>query len=230
MPFQIPFIEHDIAARLLVTVVLAGALGIERELKGRGAGLRTHVLVGLGACLAMVLSDVLAREWNAASGSVWLDKGRIAAGVLTGIGFIGAGAIIQTGSSSFGLTTAAMVWFVACVGLTVGAGLYAIAIVATLLALFLILALASFERVLPTRESFVMRLVLEESAEVVGELESRLYLAGYRVDLLKTQAELGQSEVQLTYKLSTRRDFDLNALVSELREKMPAVQKITCER
>jgi len=104
--------------RLLVTGLLAGVLGIERELHGRPAGIRTHILLAIGACLLTMVS------FAPLSPGQTTDPGRLAAAVVTGIGFIGAGAILRHGDSVVGLTTAASLWVAASVGVAVGAGWY----------------------------------------------------------------------------------------------------------
>lgn len=119
--------EVTMILRLLLAVALGAVIGIQREKVKKPAGLRTHILICLGACLFTVVSIY-------GFGS---DIARVAAGVVTGIGFIGAGAIIRggEGGSIAGLTTAASIWAVAAIGLAVGAGLYLLSTVATFLVL-----------------------------------------------------------------------------------------------
>jgi putative Mg2+ transporter-C (MgtC) family protein len=122
----------DILVRLLVAAALTGAIGLERELRERAAGLRTHMLVGVGSALFTIVS---AYGWgdfrfSTAEGVVF-DPTRIAAQIVTGIGFLGAGAIIRQGLSVRGLTTAAGLWVVAAIGMAVGAGYYSAALIAT---------------------------------------------------------------------------------------------------
>jgi putative Mg2+ transporter-C (MgtC) family protein len=129
----IPDVEWwDILIRLLVAAALTGAIGLERELRDRAAGLRTHMLVGVGSALFTIVS---AYGWgdfqfSTAEGVVF-DPTRIAAQIVTGIGFLGAGAIIRQGLSVRGLTTAAGLWVVAAIGMAVGAGYYSAALIAT---------------------------------------------------------------------------------------------------
>jgi len=123
--------EWTLLIRVLVAAVLAGVIGAERELHGRPAGLRTHLLVGTGAALVMVTFALTARILP--SDGMWgqlvrVDPGRLAAGIITGIGFLGAGTIMRTGDWVFGLTTAASLWFVAALGIAAGEGLYIIAV------------------------------------------------------------------------------------------------------
>ena len=127
--------------RLLCAVALSAIVGYERQRKGRPAGIRTHILVCLGATLLMIVSDAFANEWMESGAAVWMDRGRIAQGIVTGVGFLGAGTIVNYGRDQHGLTTAAMIWFVAAVGIAVGAGMYMLATVSTLLATFIVLVL-----------------------------------------------------------------------------------------
>jgi putative Mg2+ transporter-C (MgtC) family protein len=122
----------ELAVRLLVAAGLTGAIGLERELRERAAGLRTHMLVGVGAALFTIVS---AYGWgdfvfNRNEGTI-LDPTRIAAQIVTGIGFLGAGAIIRQGLSVRGLTTAAGLWVVAAIGMAAGAGFYSAALIGT---------------------------------------------------------------------------------------------------
>jgi len=123
--------EVTMMLRLLLSVVLGGVIGFEREREKKPAGLRTHILICLGACLFTVVSIY----------GFGGDIARVAAGVVTGIGFIGAGAIIRGGREGViaGLTTAATIWSVAGIGLAAGAGLYLVAVVATLLILLVLI-------------------------------------------------------------------------------------------
>ncbi len=134
--------------RILIAALLGGLLGFERDIHGRGAGLRTHLLVSIGACVFMVLSirvesfgvALAPAEFNRVT-----DPARIAAQVVTGIGFLGAGVIIKEGLSIRGLTTAACLWVAAAIGMASGVGFYAIALFATAVALFALTFLRYFE-------------------------------------------------------------------------------------
>lgn len=130
------YLEIELVARLILGFVLSGLVGLEREVSLKPAGLRTHILVGLGSTLLSIMSSL------AFQGS---DPSRIAASIVVGIGFLGAGTIIKTEEKVIGLTTAATLWIVAAIGVATGAGFYLLAIVSTLLA-FLVLKLSIFER------------------------------------------------------------------------------------
>jgi putative Mg2+ transporter-C (MgtC) family protein len=131
--------DLDLLARLSVAAGLGAAIGIEREIRDREAGIRTHLLVALGAALFTVISAFGFRDILSASGPdvlVRLDPSRIAAQIVTGIGFLGAGAIIREGLSVRGLTTAGSLWVSAAIGMAAGSGWYWAATVATALTIF----------------------------------------------------------------------------------------------
>ena len=120
----------SIALRLLCAMIVGSLIGMEREFTHRPAGLRTHILVALGACVASVMGQMLFVQYGASS-----DPARLSAQVITGVGFLGAGTIMKEGVSVKGLTTAASVWAVACLGIAAGFGYYALAIVGMVLTL-----------------------------------------------------------------------------------------------
>jgi putative Mg2+ transporter-C (MgtC) family protein len=125
--------------RVVLAAVLGGVLGLERELRGKAAGVRTNTLVAVGAALFMIVSIRLGQMEG---GSV----DRIAAQVVTGVGFLGGGAILRSSRSVHGMTTAATIWVNAAVGMAAGAGLFAEAVTTTVIALIVLAALPSVER------------------------------------------------------------------------------------
>lgn len=129
-------------ARLLVAMVLGSLVGVERQTRGRAAGLRTNILVCLGSATVIVAFQKLSSEFGmGASAAIRMDPARAAAGVITGIGFLGAGTIMKSKDFIRGLTTAASIWVVSAIGVTVGLGEYAIAIALTVLVLVALFAL-----------------------------------------------------------------------------------------
>lgn len=128
--------------RLCLSLILGAVVGYERKRKGQPAGLRTFALIAMGATLAMIVSIYVCQEYVGLKNG---DPGRIAAQVITGIGFLGAGAIIQAKGSVRGLTTAAGIWMASIIGLAVGVGLYVVSICATLLILFILVQLENIE-------------------------------------------------------------------------------------
>jgi putative Mg2+ transporter-C (MgtC) family protein len=129
----------ELTLRLLIAAGLGAAIGLERELREHEAGLRTHLLVAVGAALFTIVTIVSAYAWHdfrfSNASGVGFDPTRIAAQIVTGVGFLGAGAIIRQGLSVRGLTTAATLWSVAAIGMAAGAGFYSAAAIATALVL-----------------------------------------------------------------------------------------------
>jgi putative Mg2+ transporter-C (MgtC) family protein len=134
--------ESDMILRLVLSFFAGGIIGLERSSRRQVAGLRTHILIATGATLLMLLSIYIPQQINPERS----DPGRIAAQVVSGIGFLGAGAIIRLGNSIRGLTTAASLWFVAAVGLAIGAGMYLIAGAAEALGIITLMFLYVFEK------------------------------------------------------------------------------------
>lgn len=146
--------------KLLLSLVLGATVGLERRHKGQIAGMRTFALISMGATLAMLVSIYIPQEYLGLKNG---DPGRIAAQVISGIGFLGAGAIIQMKGSVRGLTTAAGIWMTACIGLAVGAGMYAIATIACVLIIFVLMALDLIEkRVFKGNEAKIVRLKVDD--------------------------------------------------------------------
>lgn len=132
----------EIVFRLVLACILGGIVGLERESLNRPAGFRTYTVVCVGSALAMIVSIDMYTQFHH---YVTADPGRIAAQVISGIGFLGAGTIMKEGATIRGLTTAAGLWVVACIGLAAGAGMYLAAIVATASILFVLIYFARFE-------------------------------------------------------------------------------------
>ena len=132
-----------ILLRLGLAFILGSILGLERERKGRSAGLRTHILVCMGSALIMLVSVYIYELYKH---ETTLDPARIAAGVVTGIGFLGAGTILRSTNRVVGLTTAASIWISASIGLAVGCGFISAAIATTAIAFFTLLLLGALEK------------------------------------------------------------------------------------
>jgi putative Mg2+ transporter-C (MgtC) family protein len=160
------FIDLEMLVRLLVASLLGAAIGLEREVHGRPAGFRTHLLVSLGSCLFVLTSIHFYQSFGNFSGNgpVGVDPGRVAAQVVTGIGFLGAGAIIREKASIRGLTTAACLWVVAAIGVACGVGLFSMALVVTVLALVSLLLLKRLENAL-SRDTYTSLKVWSEDRE-----------------------------------------------------------------
>lgn len=142
---------EQIAFRLVIAAILGAIIGLERERKNWSAGLRTHMMVSVGSCLFMIVSAFGFTEVTHMEG-VALDPSRVAAQVVSGIGFIGAGTILFLNQGAIrGLTTAAGLWTVGAIGLATGGGMYFAAVVATSIALFILLIMQPLEKVILKR-------------------------------------------------------------------------------
>ncbi|MDR0584951.1 MAG: MgtC/SapB family protein [Treponema sp.] len=139
----VPISEFAIIIRLCLGFLAGGIIGFERSSRRQIAGLRTHILICLGATLLMLLSIWLSQGFNETRNG---DPGRIAAQVVSGIGFLGAGAIIRLGNNVKGLTTAASLWLIAAVGMAIGAGMYIAAAAAEALSLITLVVLDRIEK------------------------------------------------------------------------------------
>ena len=172
LPWQI------MVPRLIVAFALGGVIGLERERRARPAGLRTHILVTTGAALLMMLSQIVAGDDS--------DPGRIAAGVITGMGFLGAGTIIRYGNVVRGLTTAASLWAGAGVGLAIGIGWYAAGIVTTILIFLTLMAVRHLEPLLaPDAADIRIMVRLLSGATVPGDLVQHIQQLGGELDSIE---------------------------------------------
>lgn len=171
--------------RIILSLILGSCIGIERKRKGQMAGLRTFSLISMGACIAMVLSIYVCQE---TVGPLRGDPSRIAAQVLSGIGFLGAGAIIQMKGSVRGLTTAAGIWIIAAIGMSVGCGLYLISVVSTLLVLCVLTLLERIEhRVNVGNEARTIRLKVKGIVRTIEPYKQ--VLSSFNIHLSKVYVE-----------------------------------------
>lgn len=178
----------EVTIRLVLAAVLGGAVGLERELREREAGLRTHMLVSVGAAVFTLVSAYGFSDFRYGMGSgLTLDPTRIAAQIVTGIGFLGAGAIIRQGLSVRGLTTAATLWVVAAIGLASGAGYYSVAVIGTGIVLFSLypLRLVAYRAMVRLRPEEGRLLVTLPPGASAAPLVAELEAAGARIDSLR---------------------------------------------
>ena len=139
--------DITLVIRVLSSVLLGFAIGLEREMTNKYAGLRTNILVCLGACLFTIISIYGFPEVSVTGDELGTrDTARVAAQVVTGIGFIGGGTVLRHGATVFGLTTAATLWVSASIGMACGAGMYGLAIVATVLSILVLVSVRLFEK------------------------------------------------------------------------------------
>ena len=189
--------EMDIAIRLGVAFLLGAIIGIERELDNQPAGLRTNIIIVMGSALAMILSVSLSYYYQPAGGMG--DPARLAAQVISGVGFLGAGAILHAGVNIRGLTTAATIWTMAVVGLAVGAGFFSAAVIVTIVLFIVLSVLNKLENKL-----FHPKMIVPITIWIKGE----------KPDLVALRSIFDQKHIQLIY-LSYEYDFeDMDTKVS----------------
>jgi putative Mg2+ transporter-C (MgtC) family protein len=215
--------------RLSLAAVLGGMIGVERELREREAGLRTHLLVALGSALFTIVGAYGFHAFlESGQAVVRADPTRIAAQIVTGIGFLGAGAIIRQGFSVRGLTTAATLWVVAAVGLAAGAGYYSAAVITTAVVLVALwpLRLLAY-RILRRYRLEDGRLLVELPAGTApGELIDEVERAGARITSIEVSQEGDRRRLELD--LALPRDLAAPRLVARIAD-VPHVADVRWE-
>lgn len=210
--------------RLLLSMLLGSVVGYERKRKGQSAGVRTFSLIAMGATLAMLLSIYVPQEYLGLKNG---DPGRIAAQVLSGIGFLGAGAIIQMKGSIRGLTTAAGIWMVATIGLAVGVGMYWVSVIATALILFILVQLERIEhRISLGSESRIIRLKLDGIVTDIAAYRSAMAARNVVLVNYFVEYDYADSQTSLNLVVLSKETVDYIALFTVF-EKLYPTRSIT---
>lgn len=195
--------EIEIVLKILLAAMLGGIIGLERELSHKEAGLRTNILIAVGSALITVLSFRIAAK---AAGS---DPARLAAQIVSGIGFLGAGAIIQARFAVHGLTTAATIWTVAAIGIAVGSGFYLLAFLVTLLVVFVLtvfkLLLDLIEK---QKRNYVYMITTEERASLLVDLRRLLTELNIRYSSARLNRRDGSYEFEIIFATSENKNRD----------------------
>lgn len=217
----------DILMRLGLAVLAGGVVGYEREASRHPAGLRTHILVCVGACTVALIECALASQLleMASGGPVTMTMGRLSAQVISGIGFLGAGTILTTKRSIAGLTTAASVWSIACVGIAAGMGQYALAGICVG---FILMVLTLIKRVLVFRYEKIVEISFQNRKETLEFLSD--YLSEGRINVINVDFRVeeradGSNLYTNVYTLSIPRKTDSAAIIHDISE-YPAVMKV----
>jgi putative Mg2+ transporter-C (MgtC) family protein len=206
----------EYVVRLLMAMVAGGLVGMERELRGRQAGFRTNILVCVGSALTMIVSiSFVSRDWptHDPAVTVRIDPARIAYGIMTGIGFLGAGTIVKSGVSVRGLTTAAAMWCVAAVGMAAGFGMYTLTAIATVLIVAALWILDYLENFFPKWRYRTVVVRRKWKPGVIPETIDRFKSAGLRVidaSMQRTVDELTHTTINVRIAfVRPRRYYDL---------------------
>lgn len=201
--------------KLCLSLILGCCVGAERKRKGQIAGIRTFALISMGATLAMILSIYVPQEYLGLKNG---DPGRIAAQVVTGIGFLGAGAIIQMKGSVRGLTTAAGIWIIAAIGMAVGTGLYILSIFCTILILIVLVGIERWEHKI--RAGAESRIVHVKIAGIITTEESyRHLLAKHHIHLSNVYMDYNYADnkTNLNLVILARETTNFMALFEDMR-------------
>lgn len=204
------------ALRLLLASVLGGVIGLERQMRNKSAGVRTHMMVALGSALFAIVSI----ELPARAGAPNADPARIAAQIVAGVGFLGAGAILHSRGFIVGLTTAASVWLAAAIGLTAGASFATLAVAATVLGVVILVASHLLERAPLRSDERVSRVQLHlRDEEAVRDLQRRVRrIGGEIVRSRLAPDEPGGVEVGLEVMLTSEEQVALLRSIREMRD------------
>ena len=188
--------DVEILQRVLIAALLGLIIGYERERKDQSAGLRTHMILIIGAALAMPVSiNIAVMHTDLAPGG---DAARLASGVVSGVGFLGAGVIFRAGGNVRGLTTAASLWTVAVIGLAVGLGLFLSAAVITVVLLFILTILDRLEdRWLTTYDRIHINLCATDRPGLVDEVKGVLAQRKHRIGMMSIEKDLVNREIML---------------------------------
>jgi putative Mg2+ transporter-C (MgtC) family protein len=191
--------------RLVLAAFLGGIVGLEREIHGRPAGIRTYLILSLGTALLMVLSEyLLIANYTKYPGLSPGDPGRIAGQAITGIGFLGAGVIIRNQDSIRGLTTAACVWLVCSVGLAVGAGFYLVGAAVTFMTLVALIGLKAGERRMKKDWFEELEVLSTDIPGQVMRMEDLIVQHGFEVVSLGLRRDAEKQELKATFQVRVR--------------------------
>jgi putative Mg2+ transporter-C (MgtC) family protein len=218
----------EVAVRLVAAAMLGGVIGYERDVHGRPAGLRTHIIVALASATFMIVSTQFVYYQRYVEGDlVSVDPSRIASTVVSGIGFLGAGAILRTGFNVKGLTTAAGLWLVAAIGLAAGAGMYVESLLATALGLLALWALRRIEGKEAQAPRRKVSLVLADGTAGPEGIRTALAGAGIRSSTTAYERHLEDRRVELT--LETSVDATEEDRLLRVLEAQPGVRRVRVE-
>lgn len=209
----------EIILQILLSIILGGFIGVDRELKRKPGGLRTHILICLGATFLMIISQFT-------SGSNG-DPSRIAAQVISGIGFIGGGVIMKYGFNIKGITTASTIWIVTAVGLGIGAKMYFESILITFFSWIILFIVNKLEHRFFEGDEFKVLIIDLKSVELVDEdIKQKLNKYNLKPKTLEIEKIINKNKTRYQFLISIPRNLDLDKVIKELNE-LKKIQKIS---
>ncbi len=214
--------ENIIIIRLIIAALLGGLIGLEREYHGQPAGLRTHIILSLGACLAMCIS--INSSYYGTKG----DVERIAAQVVSGVGFLGAGAIFKYGGGVRGLTTAASIWTTAMIGMTAGSGLFVVSSACTGLVLFTLIIMNNFEKSF-IHEKITRTIVIKgtDHQRFLEEIESHMKKFKISVKSTSFSKDVLKNHIEVKLVIKLQNDTDMDLIIADI-QKIEGVESLSC--
>jgi len=226
----------DILVKLAVAAVLGGMIGLERDIHGRAAGLRTHIMVSMGSALFMIISLRLYEIYAlaAANPALRVDPGRVAAQIVTGIGFLGAGAVLKSGVNIRGLTTAGCIWVSAGIGMASGLAYYMPAVITVVIALAVLVLLNKLEKVFYRDSYRTLKVRVHTRDNVVSDLIDRIKGSG--VDVVNCEytrdIEMNTTDAVFSIKVFHKGSTDKKShdLIGRLENDFEGIKTIAWER
>ena len=221
--------QWELLVRLVVACLCGFVIGIERSFRQKEAGMRTHIILALGAALMMVVSkygffDIAEMDMN----SLRADASRIASNVVTGISFLGAGVIFVRGGTIKGLTTAAGIWATAGIGMALGAGMYTVGIVSTVIMIIIQLLLHKFMPFSENMETNIISIKINEGEQALDQITQQLTEAGIVITGIRfKKQDNGITKAELTIRLSKKKSSMKSVL--DLINSNEAIQEFTLE-
>lgn len=185
--------NHDIIMRLLIALIVGGLTGLERERSHQFAGFRTHILVSVGSCITSITSLSLFFQYNSYSN---IDPARLSAQVLSGVGFLGAGAILKTSNGIRGLTTAAGIWATACIGIAVGYGYYILAISAWLFVMITLYILKNIDKMIFKKKQTIFN-IKTDNIEIISSIYEMFQRSQISVKNIEINSDTSNIKINL---------------------------------
>jgi putative Mg2+ transporter-C (MgtC) family protein len=219
-------IDSSVLFRVFLALILGGIIGLEREMHGRPAGLRTHVMVCLGAAILMLASEYT-QQTLGETGPAVFNPDRVAAGIITGIGFLGAGAIMREGNLVRGLTTAGSIWFVAGLGIVIGKKFYPLALCSTLAALMVLVLFRYLEAWVHIREFRDLEIRIDSQCyeKVMEQCEAILMESGVKVEDRHLTVDQVNTEVEIKLALKFKKGDPKERMIFDL-SRLEGVKKV----
>jgi len=185
--------NQDIIMRLLIALIVGGLTGLERERSHQFAGFRTHILVSVGSCITSITSLSLFFQYNSYSN---IDPARLSAQVLSGVGFLGAGAILKTSNGIRGLTTAAGIWATACIGIAVGYGYYILAISAWLFVMITLYILKNIDKMIFKKKQTIFN-IKTDNIEIISSIYEMFQRSQISVKNIEINSDTNNIKINL---------------------------------